>query len=133
MPKPARMSAAEWSVRQDLAACYRLVAHFGMDDIIYTHISARVPDSDGHFLINPYGMLFREITASSLVKVDLDGKIIDDTDYDINPAGFTIHSAVHSFAFQLAQPAHDPVSQAVVSSPEAASKAGAFLLHECLC
>ena len=96
MPKPARMSAAEWSVRQDLAACYRLVAHFGMDDIIYTHISARVPDSDGHFLINPYGMLFREITASSLVKVDLDGKIIDDTDYDINPAGFTIHSAVHS-------------------------------------
>lgn len=96
MPKPSRMSDAEWTVRQDLAACYRLVAHFGMDDVIYTHISARVPDSDGHFLINPYGMLFREITASSLVKIDLDGKIVDDTDYTVNPAGFTIHSAVHS-------------------------------------
>jgi ribulose-5-phosphate 4-epimerase/fuculose-1-phosphate aldolase len=96
MPKPSRMSDAEWSVRQDLAACYRLVAHFGMDDVIYTHISARVPDGDGHFLINPYGVLFREITASSLVKIDLDGKIIDDTDHEINPAGFTIHSAIHS-------------------------------------
>jgi ribulose-5-phosphate 4-epimerase/fuculose-1-phosphate aldolase len=90
------MSDAEWSIRQDLAACYRLVAHFGMDDVIYTHISARVPDSDGHFLINPYGMLFREITASSLVKIDLDGNIVDDTPYPVNPAGFTIHSAVHS-------------------------------------
>jgi ribulose-5-phosphate 4-epimerase/fuculose-1-phosphate aldolase len=90
------MSDAEWAIRQDLAACYRLVAHFGMDDVIYTHISARVPDSDGHFLINPYGMLFREITASSLVKIDLDGNIVDDTPYPVNPAGFTIHSAVHS-------------------------------------
>ena len=96
MPKPLRMPDAEWAVRQDLAACYRLIAHFGMDDVIYTHISARVPDSDGHFLINPYGMLFREITASSLVKVDLDGRVVDETPYDINPAGFTIHSAVHS-------------------------------------
>jgi ribulose-5-phosphate 4-epimerase/fuculose-1-phosphate aldolase len=96
MPKPSSMSDAEWAVRQDLAACYRLVAHFGMDDVIYTHISARVPDSDGHFLINPYGVLFREITASSLVKIDLDGKILDDTDHEINPAGFTIHSAIHS-------------------------------------
>ncbi|GGF44460.1 class II aldolase [Aliidongia dinghuensis] len=96
MPKPSAMSEAEWSVRQDLAACYRLIAHFGMDDVIYTHISARVPGTDGHFLINPYGMLFRDITASSLVKVDLDGKLVDPTDYEINPAGFTIHSAVHS-------------------------------------
>jgi ribulose-5-phosphate 4-epimerase/fuculose-1-phosphate aldolase len=96
MSKPSQMSDAEWSVRQDLAACYRLIAHFDMDDVIYTHISARVPDSDGHFLINPYGMLFRDITASSLVKVDLDGKLVDETPYDINPAGFTIHSAVHS-------------------------------------
>jgi ribulose-5-phosphate 4-epimerase/fuculose-1-phosphate aldolase len=95
MPKPLRMSDSEWTARQDLAACYRLIAHFGMDDVIYTHISARVPGADGHFLINPFGMLFREITASSLVKVDLDGRIVDETPYDINPAGFTIHSAVH--------------------------------------
>jgi ribulose-5-phosphate 4-epimerase/fuculose-1-phosphate aldolase len=96
MPKPFNMSEAEWAVRQDLAACYRLIAHFGMDDVIYTHISARVPGPDGHFLINPYGMLFRDITASSLVKVDLDGNLVDPTDYEINPAGFTIHSAVHA-------------------------------------
>jgi ribulose-5-phosphate 4-epimerase/fuculose-1-phosphate aldolase len=89
------MSEAEWAVRQDLAACYRLIAHFDMDDVIYTHISARVPDTDGHFLINPYGVLFRDITASSLVKIDLDGNLVDDTDAEVNPAGFTIHSAVH--------------------------------------
>ncbi len=86
----------EWQVRQDLAAAYRLVAHYGMDDSIYTHISARVPDTDGQFLINPFGMLFRDITASSLVKIDLEGRILDDSPYDVNPAGFTIHSAVHA-------------------------------------
>ncbi len=95
MSKPYGMSEAEWAVRQDLAACYRLIAHFDMDDVIYTHISARVPDTDGHFLINPYGVLFRDITASSLVKIDLDGNLVDDTDAEVNPAGFTIHSAVH--------------------------------------
>ena len=91
----ARISA-ERQVRQDLAAAYRLVAHYGMDDSIYTHISARVPGTDDQFLINPFGMLFRDITASSLVKIDLEGRILDDTPYDVNPAGFTIHSAVHS-------------------------------------
>src|ERR1700761_4517997 len=96
MAKPLEMSDAEWAVRQDLAACYRLIAHFGMDDVIYTHISARVPGRDDHFLINPYGMLFREITASSLVKIDLDGKLVDDSAFEVNPAGFTIHSAVHA-------------------------------------
>ena len=89
-------AAAEWVVRQDLAAAYRLVAHFGMDDSIYTHISARVPGTNDQFLINPYGMLFRDITASSLVKIDLEGRLLDDSPYEVNPAGFTIHSAIHS-------------------------------------
>lgn len=79
-----------------LAACYRLVALFGWDDLIFTHISARVPGPEHHFLINPYGMMFSEITASSLVKVDLDGEKVDHSPYDINPAGFTIHSAIHA-------------------------------------
>ncbi|HIG67839.1 MAG TPA: class II aldolase/adducin family protein [Porticoccaceae bacterium] len=86
----------EWQLRVDLAAAYRLVAAYGWDDLIFTHISARVPDSDGHFLINPYGFLFEEITASSLVKVDADGNKILESPYEINPAGFTIHSAIHS-------------------------------------
>ncbi len=90
------VSAAERQVREDLAAAYRLVAHFGMDDSIYTHISARVPGTQDQFLINPYGMLFRDIAASSLVKIDLQGRILEPTDFDVNPAGFTIHSAVHS-------------------------------------
>ncbi|MBO6629790.1 MAG: class II aldolase/adducin family protein, partial [Alphaproteobacteria bacterium] len=81
------VSAAEWQTRVDLAATYRLVAHYGWSDLIYTHISARVPDAENHFLINPYGMTFDEITASSLVKVDLDGNIVMDTPYMINPAG----------------------------------------------
>jgi ribulose-5-phosphate 4-epimerase/fuculose-1-phosphate aldolase len=95
--RPAlRMPDAERQVRVDLAAAYRLVALHGMDDSIYTHISARVPGTEDQFLINPYGMLFRDITASSLVKIDLQGRILQGTEYPVNPAGFTIHSAVHS-------------------------------------
>lgn len=90
-----RVSPDEWQARVNLAAAYRLVALFGWDDLVFTHISVRLPGPDHHFLINPYGMLFDEITASSLVKVDLDGQIISPTPYFINPAGFTIHSAVH--------------------------------------
>jgi ribulose-5-phosphate 4-epimerase/fuculose-1-phosphate aldolase len=90
------VSAEEWQVRVDLAAAYRLVADYGWDDLVFTHISARVPGPEHHFLINPYGMMFEEITASSLVKVDLDGKIVMDSEYKINPAGFVIHSAVHA-------------------------------------
>lgn len=93
--KAPPVSDAERQVREDLAAAYRLVAHYGMDDSIYTHISARVPGTEDQFLINPFGMLFRDITASSLVKIDLAGRILDDSPYDVNPAGFTIHSAVH--------------------------------------
>jgi ribulose-5-phosphate 4-epimerase/fuculose-1-phosphate aldolase len=91
-----QVSAAEWEQRKDLAACYRLVALYGWDDLIFTHISARVPGPDRHFLINPYGMLFDEITASSLVKIDLDGRKVMDSPYEINPAGFVIHSAIHA-------------------------------------
>ena len=89
------MSPEERQIRIDLAAAYRAVAMYGWDDLVFTHISARVPGPEHHFLINPYGMLFEEITASSLVKIDLTGKKVSDSPYDINPAGFTIHSAVH--------------------------------------
>ncbi len=91
-----KVSAEEWQARVELAALYRLVALYGWDDLIYTHISARLPGPDHHFLINPYGMLFEEITASSLVKIDLEGNILQETPYFINPAGFTIHSAIHA-------------------------------------
>ena len=87
--------AAERAIRIDLAAAYRLVALEGWDDMIFTHISARIPGPDHHFLINPYGLLFAEITASSLVKIGMDGKPIGESRYPVNPAGFTIHSAVH--------------------------------------
>jgi ribulose-5-phosphate 4-epimerase/fuculose-1-phosphate aldolase len=86
----------EQQARVDLAACYRLVALHGWDDLIFTHISVRVPGPEHHFLINPYGMLFEEITASSLVKIDLDGRKVEDSPYDVNPAGFNIHSAIHA-------------------------------------
>src|SRR5215207_3213560 len=90
------VSEEEWQVRVDLAAAYRLVADYGWDDLVFTHISARVPGPEHHFLINPYGVMFEEIAASSLVKVDLNGEIVMESDYKINPAGFTIHSAVHA-------------------------------------
>jgi ribulose-5-phosphate 4-epimerase/fuculose-1-phosphate aldolase len=89
-------SDAERQTRIDLAACYRLVAIFGMDDLMSTHISARVPGPDAHFLLNPYGMLFEQVTASDLVKVDLQGNIVQDTKHSVNSAGFVIHSAVHA-------------------------------------
>jgi len=92
----SQVSAEEWQVRVDLAACYRLVAHYGWDDLVFTHVSARVPGPEHHFLINPYGLFFDEITASSLVKVDLDGRKVMESPYEINPAGFTIHSAIHA-------------------------------------
>src|SRR4249920_1125448 len=95
VPIPTQMSDAERAVRIDLAACYRLVALYGWDDLVFTHISARVPGPEHHFLINPYGMMFEEITASSLVKVDADGNALGNSPYAVNPAGFTIHSAVH--------------------------------------
>jgi ribulose-5-phosphate 4-epimerase/fuculose-1-phosphate aldolase len=92
----AEVSEAEWKARVDLAALYRLAALHRWDDMIFTHISARIPGPDHEFLINPYGMFFEEITASSLIKVGLDGKILQETSSFINPAGFTIHSAIHA-------------------------------------
>ena len=91
----APMTGAEWQIRVDLAACYRLIAHFDMDDLFATHTSARVPGGEEHFLINPYGVHFSQVAASNLVKVDLDGAIVGDTEHVINPAGFVIHSAIH--------------------------------------
>src|SRR5271170_4577142 len=91
-----RVTPEEWEQRVALAAAYRLVAHFRWDDLIFTHLSARVPGGDHHFLINPYGMTFDEITASSLVKVDLGGNKVMASAHEINPAGFTIHSAIHA-------------------------------------
>lgn len=90
-----QIDAAEAAIRVDLAACYRLVALHGWDDLIFTHISARVPGPEHHFLINPYGLMFEEITASSLVKIDMNGAVVGTSPYPVNPAGFTIHSAVH--------------------------------------
>jgi len=91
-----QVSVEEWQARVDLAAAYRLVADYRWDDLVFTHISARVPGPEHHFLINPYGMMFEEITASSLVKIDLAGNVVMESEYSINPAGFTIHSAVHA-------------------------------------
>ena len=90
-----QVSEQEWKTRIDLAAAYRMVAYYGWDDLVFTHISARIPGPEHHFLINPYGMMFDEVTASSLVKVDLQGNKVMESEYDVNPAGFVIHSAVH--------------------------------------
>jgi ribulose-5-phosphate 4-epimerase/fuculose-1-phosphate aldolase len=90
-----KVSEEEWQVRVDLAATYRLVAMHGWDDMVFTHISARVPGPEHHFLINPYGLLFDEITASSLVKIDMDGNKVQESEFPVNLAGFVIHSALH--------------------------------------
>ena len=95
-PDPRKITEAEWRVRVDLAAFYRIAAIHKFDDFLYTHISARVPGPDHHFLINPFGLTFEEITASSLVKIDIDGNILSDSEYGINYAGFVIHSAIHA-------------------------------------
>lgn len=90
----AQVNAEEWQTRVELAACYRLIAMHGWDDLVFTHISAKIPGTE-HFLINPYGLMFEEVTASNLVKIDLQGNKIMESPYEVNPAGFTIHSAIH--------------------------------------
>lgn len=92
----AQVSPEEWQLRVDLAAAYRLVALHGWSDLVFTHLSARVPGPEHHFLINPYGLLFEEVTASSLLKIDLEGNKVMPSAYETNPAGFTIHSAIHA-------------------------------------
>ena len=113
------VSAEEWQVRVDLAACYRLVAMYGWDDLVFTHISARVPGPEEHFLINAYGLMFEEMTASNLVKVDLGGNIVMETPYPINPAGFTIHSAVHEARQDVACVLHTHTRAGVAVSAQA--------------
>ncbi len=114
-----KVSEEEWQLRVDLAACYRLVADLGWDDIIYTHLSARLAGTD-QYLVNAFGLAFDEVTASNLVKVDLDGNILDDTPYEINPAGFTIHSAVHAVRedAHCVMHLHTPATIAVASQKE---------------
>jgi ribulose-5-phosphate 4-epimerase/fuculose-1-phosphate aldolase len=113
------VSEEEWKARVDLAALYRLVALNGWDDMIYTHISARVPGPEHHFLINPYGVFFGEMTASALVKIDLDGKILQETPYFINAAGFTIHSAIHAAREDARYVMHLHTDQGVAVSAQA--------------
>ena len=115
-----KVTAEEWQTRVDLAAAYRLFALYGWDDLIFTHITARVPGGEEHFLLNPYGMMFEEITASSLVKVDLEGRIVLENGYPVNPAGFVIHSAIHEARHDLAcvMHAHTPSSIAVSAQKE---------------
>lgn len=110
----------EWGVRVQLAACYRLLAYFNLDDVVYTHVSARVPGTHDQFLINPYGMHFSEITASSLVKIDMHGKMVEPSDWAVNEAGFVIHSAIHGVredAMCVAH-THSPAGVAVSSLAE---------------
>lgn len=94
--QPARFSPAEWQARVKLAAAYRIFDHLGWSELIYNHISLRVPDEPGHFLINPFGLHYSEVRASNLVKVDVDGTIVGHSDWPINPAGFTFHGAIHA-------------------------------------
>jgi ribulose-5-phosphate 4-epimerase/fuculose-1-phosphate aldolase len=110
-----KVSAEEWAIRVDLAAAYRLVAHYGWDDLIFTHLSARIPGPEHHFLLNPYQLMFEEVTASSLIKVDVHGNPVEPTPFITNPAGFTIHSAVHMARddAQAVMHLHTPAGQAV--------------------
>ena len=115
-----KVSEEEWKVRVDLAAAYRLVAYYGWDDLIFTHLSARVPGPEHHFLLNPYNLMFEEVTASSLVKVDMQGNPVEPTPFITNAAGFTIHSALH-MAREDAQAVihlHTPDGQAVSAHGE---------------
>ena len=114
------ISDEEWQLRCDLAACYRLVALSGWDDLVFTHISARVPGPEHHFLINPYGMMFEEITASSLVKVDMDCQPVLPTPYPVNPAGFVIHSAVHEAREDVVCVLHTHTPEGVAVSAQTA-------------
>ena len=114
-----KISDEEWQTRIDLAACYRIIAMHGWDDLVFTHISARVPGPDEHFLINPYGMLFEEITASSLVKVDHAGEKVLESPHPVNPAGFVIHSAIHAARPEVGCVLHTHTKAGVAVSAQA--------------
>jgi ribulose-5-phosphate 4-epimerase/fuculose-1-phosphate aldolase len=114
------VSDAEWDVRVDLAAAYRMVAYYGWDDLIFTHLSARIPGPEHHFLLNPYNLMFEEVTASSLIKVDVNGNPVQPTPFITNPAGFTIHSAIHMARedAHAVMHLHTPAGQAVSAHNE---------------
>jgi ribulose-5-phosphate 4-epimerase/fuculose-1-phosphate aldolase len=115
-----KVSDEEWAIRVDLAAAYRLVAHYGWDDLIFTHLSARIPGPEHHFLLNPYNLMFEEVTASSLIKVDTSGNPVEPTPFITNPAGFTIHSAIHMARedAHAVMHLHTPAGQAVSAHEE---------------
>ena len=121
-----KVSAEEWQARVDLAAAYRLVALFKWDDLVFTHLTARIPGTE-HYLINPYGLMFDEITASSLVKIDIQGRVLQDTPFPINPAGFTIHSAVHAARHDIQAVMHTHTLNGVAVS---AQKAGVLPISQ---
>ncbi len=115
-----KVSDEEWAIRVDLACAYRMVAYYGWDDLIFTHLSARIPGPEHHFLLNPYQLMFEEVTASSLVKVDVHGNPVDPTPFITNPAGFTIHSAIHMARedAHAVMHLHTPAGQAVAAHSE---------------
>jgi len=115
-----KVSDEEWTIREDLAAAYRMVAYYGWDDLVFTHLSARIPGPEHHFLLNPYQLMFEEVTASSLVKVDESGNPVDRTPFITNPAGFTIHSAIHMARddAHAVMHLHTPAGQAVSAHQE---------------
>jgi ribulose-5-phosphate 4-epimerase/fuculose-1-phosphate aldolase len=115
-----KVSEEEWAIRVDLACAYRMVAHYGWDDLIFTHLSARIPGPEHHFLLNPYNLMFEEVTASSLVKVDVNGNPVGPTPFITNPAGFTIHSAIHMARedAHAVMHLHTPAGQAVSAHAE---------------
>lgn len=119
-PMKDKISAEEWEIRVDLAAAYRMVAHYGWDDLIFTHLSARIPGPEHHFLLNPYNLMFEEVTASSLIKVDVNGNPVEPTPFITNPAGFTIHSAIHMARddAHAVMHLHTPQGQAVSAHAE---------------
>ena len=118
--RPGHIDEAEWAIRCDLAALYRMLAHFRMTDLIYTHISARVPGPGDHFLINQYGVQFHEMRASDLVKIDVDGNIVEEGSQSrrVNAAGFTIHSAIHMARHDLACVVHTHTSAGIAVSAQ---------------
>jgi ribulose-5-phosphate 4-epimerase/fuculose-1-phosphate aldolase len=119
-PLEGRVSNEEWAIRVDLACAYRMVAHYGWDDLIFTHLSARIPGPEHHFLLNPYNLMFEEVTASSLVKVDAQGQAVEPTPFITNPAGFIIHSAIHMARedAHAVMHLHTPHGQAVAAHSE---------------
>jgi ribulose-5-phosphate 4-epimerase/fuculose-1-phosphate aldolase len=119
-PLQGKVSDEEWAIRVDLACAYRMVAYYGWDDLIFTHLSARIPGPEHHFLLNPYQLMFEEVTASSLVKVDVQGNPVDPTPFITNPAGFTIHSAIHMARedAHAVMHLHTPAGQAVAAHGE---------------